>query len=156
MVREPISASTSALRATRAMLVAYLSSSTNSGRPNTSRTSAAHPRSFWTPINTCPSRVGNASYGQIDAWDSPIRSTCLPAYIRVYMGWPIHSAVASNMDTSTVAPRPVRSRRKSAAWIADRAYIPVAMSDTGTPVLVADSGVPVIEHSPASACTSMS
>ena len=67
-----------------------------------------------------------------------------------------YSGTCSNMDTSTVAPRPVRSRRKSADWIAYRAYIPVAMSDTGTPVLAAASGVPVIEHSPDSACTSMS
>ena len=79
-------------------------------RPSTSRTRAAQPRSFCTPIITCPSRVGKASYGQIAACDRPMRSTWRSAYMRVYMGWPIHSAVASNIETSTVAPRPVRAR----------------------------------------------
>ena len=74
----------------------------------------------------------------------------------MYIGWPIHSAVASNIETSIVAPAPVRSRRKSAAWTAERTYIPVAMSETGTPVLAAASGVPVIEHRPDSAWISMS
>lgn len=85
-----------------------------------------------------------------------MRPTWRSSYIRMYMGWPIHSAVASNIDTSRVAPAPVRSRRKRAAWIAESAYMPVAMSETGTPVLAAASGVPVIKHRPASAWTSMS
>ena len=55
------------------------------------------------------------------AWLRPMRGTCRPAYICMYIWWPSHSAVASNIDTSTVAPSPVRSRRNRAAstdWVA--------------------------------------
>ncbi len=60
------------------------------------------------------------------------------------------------MDTSIVAPSPVRDRRSSAASTAWAAYIPAAMSAVGMPVLAGWSGVPVIEMRPASAWISMS
>jgi hypothetical protein len=64
--------------------------------------------------------------------------------------------VASSIDTSMVAPCPVRHRRSSAASTACAQYMPAAMSAVGMPVLTGVSGVPVIEMRPASAWTSMS
>jgi hypothetical protein len=60
------------------------------------------------------------------------------------------------MDTSMVAPSPVRHRRSRAARIAWEQYMPDAMSAVGIPVLTGVSGVPVIAMSPASAWMSMS
>jgi hypothetical protein len=55
------------------------------------------------------------------------------------------------MDTSMVAPSPVRHRRSNAARIAWAQYMPDAMSAAGMPVLTAVSDVPVMAMSPASA-----
>lgn len=74
----------------------------------------------------------------------------------MYIGCPIHSTVASNMDTATAAPTPVTPRRTSADSTEVSAYMPAAMSEVGMPVLATSSALPVIEISPASAWTSMS
>ena len=87
----------------------------------------------------------------MEVWLSPIRGGWLPVCICVYIAWPIHSTVASSIDTSIVAPSPVRHRRSSAARTACAQYMPAAMSAVGIPVFTGVSGVPVIETSPASA-----
>jgi hypothetical protein len=66
------------------------------------------------------------------------------------MGCAIHSASASNSDTCSAAPCPVRSRAYSAARIELNAYMPPAMSATEIPALAGASGLPVTDTSPVS------
>ena len=57
------------------------------------------------------------------------------------MGWAIHSVSASNSDTCSAAPAPVRSRAYSAARIELNAYMPPAISATEMPAFAGASGV---------------
>ncbi|SAL85656.1 hypothetical protein AWB67_07001 [Caballeronia terrestris] len=65
--------------------------------------------------------------------------------------------MASNIDTSTCVPLPVRSRATSAASTPHDAKMPLTTSDTESPTSVGSpSGAPVASINPHSACKMMS
>jgi hypothetical protein len=66
------------------------------------------------------------------------------------MGWDIHSVSASNSDTCSEAPAPVRSRAYSAARSELNAYMPPAISAIEMPAFAGASGVPVTDSTPVS------
>ena len=65
--------------------------------------------------------------------------------------------MVSCIDTSTICPRPVRSRWNRAALIAANRWMPPEKSTNAAPALVGGpSGSPVAEAPPDIACTVMS
>ena len=69
----------------------------------------------------------------------------------------MNASVASNIATSMCSPQPVRSRRSSAATMANAAVCPVSVSTTGKPTRIGSSPCsPLSVIMPLVACTMLS
>ena len=69
----------------------------------------------------------------------------------------MNASAASNMATSMYSPQPVRSRRNSAATMANAAVWPVSVSTTGKPTRIGPSPFsPLSDIMPLVACTILS
>jgi hypothetical protein len=69
----------------------------------------------------------------------------------------MNAMAASNIATSMSSPAPVRSRRNSAATMANAAVWPVSVSTTGNPTRIGSSPCsPLSDIMPLVACTMLS
>ena len=156
--RRPRASRTSSSRcATRAWFVANRSSSAHSACPTTSqmrRNSRSLPPGHDERAIRRRGRPGTAR-----CWGAPCRAplgTSPP--IKVFAAWfTIAATLASNSDTLTWRPTPVRSRSASAARMPIVACRPVTTSSSATPAFTGSPpGSPVTLIRPHIACTMMS